>query len=445
MRPELITPIPGPESKQLARELSEVECRNITFVSPGFPIFWQRAEGAWVWDVDGNRLLDLTSGFGVATAGFGDPVFTNAIAQQTGHLYHAMGDVHPAKAKLQLCRLLSAATFERWGLGPAKTILGNAGFEAVEAALKTACLATGRSGVIAFEGSYHGLGLGALATTALPPFADPFRRLLAEFTTFLPYPYCFRCPWRCPGKVCTQNGWPRLRERIRDVHQKKSVAAILVEPVQGRGGEIFPPPGFLGLLREVSEEIGALLVFDEIYTGFWRTGELFACEAEGVWPDLICLGKALTGGFPLSACVGRADVMDAWPKSSGEALHTSTFLGNPLGCAVGAASVQRWLEPGLRGQVTEAGAVWNQALQDALTGHPGVGEVRGRGLLWGIECVSPAGDPCPVGPLIERALAEGVIVLGGGRQGQVLSLSPSLAVTPDTARWVAGRLAEWIG
>ncbi|GAB4242099.1 MAG: aspartate aminotransferase family protein [Candidatus Methylacidiphilales bacterium] len=416
----------------------------MTYIREGFPIFWDRAEGASVWDVDGNRFLDLTSGFGVAMDGFGDPTFLQAAQAQIPQLYHAMGDVHPARTKVDLCRLLSEVTFERWGAGEGKSILGNSGFEAVEAALKTACLATGRKGVVAFEGSYHGLGLGALATTALPPFAHPFRKVLADFTTFLPYPYCYRCPWRCEGGMCSDSGWPSLREAIRTAHRQEPLAAILVEPAQGRAGEIFPPDGFLRLLREAADEMGALLIFDEIFTGFWRTGEFFACELEAVVPDLICLGKALTRGFPLSACVGRAELMDTWPESDGEALHTSTFLGNPIGCAVGSASLRRWLEPGMRERVRAAGEAWDKSLRRHVAGGNLVGDIRGRGLMWGIELVGLNNEPIPVGPLVERALADGMILLGGGRAGNVISLSPSLAVAPDTIDWVTEKLAHWI-
>ncbi len=444
MRPELRTVIPGPESRRLAAELRRFESRNVTCITEGFPVFWERADGASVWDVDGNRLLDLTSGFGVATGGFNDVVFTKAAAEQTGRLYHAMGDVHPAASKADLCRLLSTATFERWGAGEGKSILGNSGFEAIEAALKTACLATGRRNVIAFEGGYHGLGFGALTATGLPPFADPFRKMLADFTTFLPYPYCFRCPWKCPGEHCEETGWPSLRDAIGHAHAHQPIAAILVEPAQGRGGDIFPPRGFLRMLRDAADEIGALLIFDEILTGFWRTGALFACEAEAVVPDLICLGKALTGGFPLSACVGRAGIMDAWPESDGEALHTSTFLGNPVGCAAGVASLRRWLDPAMPGLVRTAGEAWERALHSVLPRCVSVGEVRGRGLMWGVELTGPGREPIPVGPIVERALADGIILLGGGRLGNVLSVSPSLAVDAATAHWAAEQMAGWI-
>src|SRR5277367_5405815 len=195
MLPELLTPIPGPKSRRLAKQLRAHESRNVTYVSPKFPVFWQSAEGAHVWDVDGNRFLDLTSGFGVASLGFTPEPVVRAMEKQAAQLYHAMGDVHPTAEKVELCRRLSQLTFEQWNLGPGKAILTNSGSEAVEAALKTAWLATKRRGVLAFTGSYHGLGYGALTVTGRHLFRDPFAAQLADFATFMPFPSCQHCPF----------------------------------------------------------------------------------------------------------------------------------------------------------------------------------------------------------------------------------------------------------
>lgn len=437
MLPEILTGVPGSRSQELLRELRRFECRNTTFQGEGFPIIWDRAEGANVWDVDGNRFLDLTSGFGVATAGFGDPIFREAAGAQIEKLYHAMGDVHPARSKVELCQILSEATFERWGAGEGKVILGNSGFEAVEAALKTALLATGRKGVIAFTDGYHGLGYGALTVTGLEMFARPFRGQLADFVTMMPYPDCRACAWgRTPqAGCCDEKCGEDLAEAIRRAHAKLPVGAILVEPIQGRAGEVIPPDGFLRALRKLADELGAMLIFDEIYTGFWRTGHLFACEAEGVVPDLICLGKALSGGFPISACVGKGVVMDAWPESEGEALHTSTFLGNPVGCAASVASVRRWLAPEMAGRVAEAATGWKGLFERELVSMDEVVEVRGRGLMWGIELADVKGSTRLAGPLVVDGLRAGLILLGGGKRGNVLSFSPTLAVSPNEREW----------
>src|SRR6266853_132632 len=188
MLPALVTEIPGPRSRELAAKLRRHESRNVTFLSDDFPIFWRRADGANVWDEDGNRFLDLTSAFGVAALGHTNARVREALAAQAGELLHAMGDVHPSVRKAELCARLSELTFEKWGRGPGKVVLGNSGSDAVEIALKTSLLHSGKPGVIAFTGSYHGLGLGALSTTEIPFFREPFRAQLKEFATLLPYP-----------------------------------------------------------------------------------------------------------------------------------------------------------------------------------------------------------------------------------------------------------------
>ncbi|MFK7850423.1 MAG: aspartate aminotransferase family protein [Akkermansiaceae bacterium] len=402
--------MPGVKSKAYAKRLGEVECRNTTFLVDDWPIFWERAEGANVWDVDGNRFLDMTSGFGVAGLGYG---FTgDALRGQSTRLMHAMGDVHPARVKVELCEVLSEMTFERWTEEKGKCLFGSSGFEAVEAALKTAVLATGRSGVLSFEGGYHGLGYGALLGQGISWFREPFEGQMAKVTERLKF--------------------PRVGESLEDFRKNlagvngNEVGAVLVEPIQGRGGIIEPPMGFLRELRDWCDEVGAVLIFDEIYTGFLRTGEMFACEREGVAPDLICLGKALSGGFPISVCVGKASVMDAWPPSDGEALHTSTFLGNPMGCAMALEALKRYREPESAEMVRLASLKLQEAL-GSLSGLGYVSEVRGTGLMVGLQ--SDSGDR--VLSVVKELLSQGVIALPDGPKGDVLALTPPFGVTGE--------------
>lgn len=426
MLPKIISSIPGPRSKGLAQKLRRYESRNVTYVSPHFPVFWKRAEKQNVWDVDGNRFLDLISGFGVATLGFTPDWGVHILRKQSSTLYHGMGDVHPTELKTRLCQELSQVTFERWKAGTGKTLLGNSGFEAVEAALKTAFLATGKKNVLAFKGGYHGLGYGAMTVTGRREFSHPFRRQVREIAAFLSYPKQGEKEWR-----------ERLRAEVERAVKTNDPGAILVEPMQGRGGEILPPKGFLKELRKLANAHGMLLVLDEILTGFYRTGAFWACETEGVVPDLICTGKALSGGYPISACVGKAAIMDAWEESKGEALHTSTFLGNPLGCALALESLKQMRKKTLENKVALHADVWEKELK-ALK-FPGIREVRGRGLLWGIEFEQ---GPLWVGKLIEAALRAGLIVLGGGSKGNVLSLCPSVCVDPKEIHWSVRKLEE---
>jgi 4-aminobutyrate aminotransferase-like enzyme len=426
MLPELHTSIPGPRSLEAAARLRRYESRNVTYMDPEFPIFWDRAEGTNVWDVDGNRFLDWTSAFGVAGLGHTNPAVREALLTQAGKLFHGMGDVHPTPLKAELCARLSGLTFERWGAGVGKTLLGNSGFEAVEAALKTALLFSGKPGVIAFHGAYHGLGYGALEVAGTPYFREPFRSQLKEFATLLPFP-------RNASQL------ESLQAELEEAIAAGQIGAILAEPVQGRGGEIVPPDGFLQLLRQFADRHGILLVLDEIYTGLNRTGALFACEHSGVIPDVICLGKGLTSGFPLSACVGRAEVMDAWPQSNGEALHTSTFLGNPLGCAMALASLEQHARPEMAAHVKARG----EQLLEALGGlhSPHIVELRGLGLLVGLELDLDGAD---ANQLVKRALRDGLIFLQSGPAGNILAFTPPFAISDEEIAFTVGKLREYL-
>lgn len=441
MLPKLVTPIPGPRSRALAAQLRRYESRNVTHVSPGFPVFWERAAGANVWDVDGNRFLDLTAAFAVAGLGHGADAIRTAAHEQLDRLYHGMGDVHPTQLKVQLCRELSRWTYESWSGGreTGKTLLTNSGSEAVEAALKTAYLATGKPGVLGFEGAYHGLGYGSLAASGLPYFQTPFCEQLPPVADRLPFPRAGR----------DDDHPSRWEEQLAAVFSAGStpVGAIIVEPIQGRAGEIVPPEWFLPLLREAADRHGAVLIFDEIYTGFHRTGPRFAADHWGVVPDLICLGKALTGGFPLAATVGRAQVMDAWPENPGEALHTSTFLGNPLGCRMALASLAEMERRDMETVVARAGhTLWREleGLRELDLPALRPGELRGRGLMLGLELLDLHGEPdrTGTGRLLEALLQRGILQLAGSPAGNVLAFSPPLVISDEQIRFAVGQLGE---
>ena len=414
--PALLTAVPGPRSRALAARLAAVESRNVTALVPEPPIFWESAAGANVWDVDGNRYVDLGAGFGVANVGHAHPRVSEALGTQARTLLHAMGDVHPAALKVALLEAL-AARFP--GGEPARAVLGSSGADAVEVALKTALLATGRAGVVAFEGAYHGVTLGALDVTFRRAFREPFAALLPNRTAFARF-----------GDT----------DDVRRAAQSCAapIGAVIVEPVQGRGGERVPPRGFLAKLRALCDAEGWLLIADEVYTGCGRTGRFFACEHEGVVPDLLCVGKGLGGGMPISACLGRKDVMDAWPPSQGEALHTQTFLGHPAGCAAALAALSVIDEEKLAARAAELGGVALAFLREATRRHAGVVECRGLGLLLGIECDSPqrALRACVA------ALRRGVIVIPSGEDGRVIAVTPPLVIGRDALLAALAVLAE---
>lgn len=436
MLPELITSIPGPRSRALAAKLRDCESRNVTFLSPGFPVFWQRAHGTNVWDVDGNRFLDLTSGFGVASLGYTPDAIVQAMQSQAAQLYHAMGDVHPTEEKVELCAALSKWTFENWDAGPGKTILTNSGSEAVEAALKTAHIATGKPGVIAFHGGYHGLGYGALTVTGNDFFRNRFTSQLANWARFVPYP-----SEHDPRDPLDHSH--EMESLLRAALQSGTIGAILVEPIQGRGGEVVPPEWFLPLLRCLADEFKAVLIFDEIFTGFYRTGKRFACDHWDVVPDLVCLGKALTSGFPLAACVGRAALMDAWPPSDGEAIHTSTFLGNPLGCRMALTAIAEMESHDLVAKVHGANKQLRAMLQTLQSHGKPWGRIRGRGLMLGLEVIDANGQPdaARAGSFIETLLAQGILILSGSPERNTLSFTPPFDLSAEEIACVGKALA----
>lgn len=390
----------------LASRLAAVESRGVTLLNPA-PPFWTEAEGAAVVDADGRRYLDFTGAFGVALAGHRHPRVVRRVVEQAGRLVHGMGDVHPPLAKVEFLEALAALM--PWP--DAKAILGLSGSDAVEAALKTAHLATGRPGIVAFEGAYHGLSLGALAATHRDHFRLPFTQRLADHVAFVPFP---ETPAEADASLRA------VAQAVDDV----DAGAVLVEPVQGRAGVRIPPPGYLGALAEAVRARGALLVADEIFTGLGRTGALLASSHEGVVPDLLCLGKALGGGLPLSACCGPARVMDAWPPSSGEAVHTSTFLGHPLACAAGLGFLEALETERLAAKAAELG---RDALSFLASALPEGVSARGRGLMIGL-------GPVPAAAVTARALDDGVIALPAGAAGDVVQITPPAVVPPDELR-----------
>lgn len=440
--PRRVSAIPGPASRRLAERLAVVESPNITHLGGTPPIFWAEARGANVRDADDNIYLDLTSGFGVTAAGHANSRVARAVAEQAATLAHGLGDVYPAEVKVRLLERLAELAPGDLGVG----ILASAGAEAVEAALKTAIVHTGRPGVVAFTGSYHGLTYGALSTTWRSDFREPFRPQLFGGVHFAPYPH----PYHHPAGVDPAE-WS-LGEVARLVDEANATAApigsVIVEPVQGRGGIVVPPPDFLPRLRQFCDERGLVLIFDEVYTGFGRTGRWFASEHWGVVPDLMAVGKALTGMLPLSAALGTPAVMAAWPPSAGEAIHTSTFLGNPVSCAAALANLAEIEEQGLIARAAEAGARVQERLMGWKDSLPLVGDVRGLGLMLGVELVSDRESRAPAteaaGRVVQGALQRGVILLSEGPDANILAITPPLTITELQLEYALDVLEEEI-
>lgn len=432
--PRVRVPLPGPRSRAAAARLREVESHDVTHVTPDWPIFWEEALGGNVRDVDGNVLLDLTGAFGVALLGHRPPSVVRAVTVQSGRLLHGMGDIHPPAVKLELLeRLAAVAPWAR-----TRVVLSSTGSEAVETALKTAQVATGRPGLIAFEGAYHGLTLGALAATDREHFRSRFLDRLYGGVRFVPFPEGEPGPSDSgrpdDAAHATSEAVLALVRRTLEEGAPNGdlVGAVLVEPMQGRGGARVPPPGFMAELSSLGRQAGALVIADEVFTGMGRCGALFASEIVGLEPDLVCLGKALGGGVPISACLGPDTVMDRWPESTGEAVHTSTFLGHPLGCAAALAVLDTYTSDDVVRKVRAAGERWTARLRERLGACPRVREVRGLGLLLGIELgdADGRGGGAGAGARVAQALLrEGILVLPAGAEGNVVEITPSVELS----------------
>jgi 4-aminobutyrate aminotransferase/(S)-3-amino-2-methylpropionate transaminase len=425
--PDVCVPPPGPASRALAERLRAVESRNVTYVDDDWPVFWEEAAGANVRDADGNVYLDLTGGFGVAFLGHRHGGVAAALARQAERLVHGMGDVHPPALKVRLLERLAELMPWRETRG----VLASTGSEAVEIALKTALLATGKPGVLAFEGAYHGLTLGSLAVTWRPHFRSPFVARLYGGVAFAPFP-----TGRGPARGASADAaLERVRRLLREgAPNGDPIGAVIIEPVQGRAGVRLARDGFMAELSGLASEAGAVVIADEILTGVGRCGAMLASQPVGLRPDLVCLGKALGAGLPLSACLGARSVLDAWPTSEGEAVHTSTFLGHPLACAAALAALDSHGPDGIHARAEALGADLRNRLAERLSGEPGVdpgvAEARGLGLLIGLELLD--GDSPAAGAAARvagAALKRGVLALPAGDAGEVVELTPPVTLT----------------
>ena len=419
--PQIRTQVPGPLSRALADRLQRVESRNITCLTPQPPIFWQEARGANVRDVDDNVYIDLTSGFGVAHAGHANTAVAAAIGGQAQRLAHALGDVYPAEIKVQLLERIAAVLPAPLQIG----VLANSGAEAVEVALKTAALRTGRTGILAFTGAYHGLTYGALAVTHRAHFRQPFEQQLfsgVQFATF-------------PGLDADRD---RVLHEIDSLLAHHPIGCIIAEPIQGRGGIIVPPDWFLPALRDRCDGRGRILILDEIYTGCGRTGRWLACEHWQVVPDMVVIGKGLSGALPISAAFGSAEIMNAWPPSDGEAIHTSTFIGNPIACAAALAQIAEIENKDLLARTRMLGDHIRTRTADWSQRFATVDNIRGLGLLQAIVLR----DAATAHHIMSRCLQRGVLLLLEGEPANLLAITPPAVITIEQLDHALDIIAE---
>ena len=424
--PKLVCPVPGPKAR-IAVEADE------RLISPSYtrsyPLVAKRGRGIRVEDVDGNEFLDLAAGIAVVSTGHCHPEVVAAIQKQAAELIHISGTDFYDEHLTDLAERLSAVAPMR---GPHRFFYGNSGAEAIECALKLARYHTGRQQVIAFLGAFHGRTMGALSLTASKPQQKRRFSPLVPGVTHVRYPYAYRgCVGGPQEEEAFALGCARYIEEklFKTILPPEEVAAIFVEPIQGEGGYVPAPANFLRELRGICDRHGILLVVDEVQSGCGRTGKWWAIQESGVEPDIVCMAKGIASGMPLGICMTRAEIMDWKPGS-----HASTFGGNPVSIAAALETMKIIEREGLA-NAANVGEMMLERLRSWKQSHPSVGDVRGRGLMIGVEIVKDKVTREPAGELRNRietlAFERGLMILGCGETS--LRLAPPLLITKDEA------------
>ncbi|HUF42300.1 MAG TPA: acetyl ornithine aminotransferase family protein [Verrucomicrobiae bacterium] len=420
--PEIKTPLPGPNAKALVE-------RDHQYTAPAYgrvyPLVVERAQGMVVEDVDGNLFLDFMAGIAVASTGHSHPRVVKAIEEQARKFLHICGSDYYYRPMAELAEKLSRLAP---GAGPKKVFFTNSGTEAVEAAIKLARYHTKRQHIIAFHGAFHGRTLGALSLTASRASHRAHFGPLIPGVHHVPYGFCHRCPYQLTYGSCGIE-CVRVLEKIvfRYDVRPEEVAAIFVEPIQGEGGYVVPPPEYLPMLQELCRKHGILLVADEIQSGFGRTGRMFASEHWGIEPDILCVAKGIASGMPLGAMIARAEI-STWTRST----HGSTFGGNPVACAAALATIQL-IEEGLIDNAAEVGAYLKEKLGALKNRHAAIGDVRGMGLMIGVDFERRDASRAPDGAfrdqVMQRCFEKGLLLLGCGES--TLRFCPPLIVDKE--------------
>ena len=434
--PRIVTPYPGPEARRIIERMRAVEGAGPRTGGSDDPLVVAEAHGATLVDPDGNEFVDLAASFAAANVGHSQPDVVAAIRDQAGRMSH-VSSAFASEPRVAF----EEALLEIAPPGLDRVLLGLSGADANDTAVRLARSYTGRREVIAFSGGYFGRASGVIGLNGKA--AQRVRVARDGDAHFLPFPY----PYRWPIGAAEEAGQQALALVHHALEDPASgvgpVAAIVVEPVQGNGGVVIPPDGFLHGLRDVCDRHGVVLVFDEIQAGFGRTGRLWAAEHWGVVPDLMTVGKGIGGGMALSAVVGRQAFMGHWPAGT----HTSTFMGNAVNLAAGTAAIEVMRRDRLWERSERIGAALRQSLAD-LADFPQVGEVRGLGLFVGIELVaddvSRAPDPARASAIRRAAFERGVLVGIAGHADNVLKICPPLTIDERLLEAAVGVLVESI-
>ena len=420
---QLRTTIPGPRSLALMKRREAAVVRGAYHATP---IFVAKAEGAVVEDVDGNRLIDLAGGIGCMNTGHQAPAVIDAVRRQLDRFLHTSFNVLPYESYVALCERLNAIAP---GKGPKKTVLLNSGAEAVENAIKIARFYTKRPAVISFEDAFHGRTYMTMAATSKThPYKAGFEPFPAEVYR-IPYAYCFRCSYSLKYPSCEVFCAKHIEDTFKRVVAAESVAAVIVEPILGEGGFVTPPAEFYPTLAEICREHGILLIADEVQTGFARTGAMFACERLGFEPDLVTMAKSLSGGLPLAAVTGRAEIMD----SPAVGQLGGTFGGNPAACEAALAVLDIIERENLCARANVLGERFRKRASKWQAQWELVGEVRGLGAMQAIELVrsrttrQPADDETK--QVAQYCYEHGVVLITAGSYSNVIRLLMPLVIT----------------
>ncbi len=422
---KLVTSIPGPRSQEILKRRSDAVSSALGMA---FPVIVESGGGGILVDIDGNSIIDMGSGIAVVSVGnSADRVVAN-VKTQVAAFTHTCFMVAPYLGYIEVCEALNRLTP---GTHKKKSILLNTGAEALENAVKIARHYTKRQAIVVFEHAYHGRTNLTMSMTAKSmPYKEGFGPFAPEIYR-MPMAYPFR--WKGGAEACEKEALDVIIHKMEKELGAKNIAAIVIEPIQGEGGFIVPPKGFLPGLSKFATENGIVFIADEVQTGFARTGVMFASEDEGVVPDLIATAKGIAGGLPLAAVTGRADIMDA--------IHAGglggTYGGSPVACAAALGAIATIEEDNLCARALEMGAIISDALHAMAAKYPIIGEVRGRGAMQAIEFVIPGGiepNPAVLSAIVKYCQNEGVLILTAGTYSNVIRLLPPLVMPEHLLR-----------
>lgn len=431
--PSLKGPLPGPRAQQIMERDQRVLSPSYT---RGYPLVIERGEGAMVTDVDGNRFLDFNAGIAVVSTGHCHPQVVKSVQEQAAKFLHMSGTDFYYENMVQLAEKLAELApgdVER------RVYFGNSGTEAMEAAIKMARYSTHRDKFIAFLGAFHGRTMGSLSLTARRPVQRRGFGAMMPGVHHVPYAYCYRCAYNRTPDTCGLECAKVIEDQLlKTILPADEVAAIVVEPVQGEGGYIVPPPEFLEELARIAHRHSMLLIFDEVQSGMGRTGKMWAADHFGVVPDIFTVAKGIASGMPLSATVAKAEVMN-WPPGA----HASTFGGNPVSIAAAVTTIEL-LEQELVDNAARIGAHMMGRMKSWPARFPIVGDVRGLGLMLGIELVRDQATKEKASEerdrIVDMAFERGLLILGAGEN--TIRLSPPLIITKDQADFALDTLED---